>query len=142
MPSNDPDRVTPREALDRIAALCDEFQTDAHPGRLLAQVRAVLAEVTPETGVILDRDKALRVLLHNLKHVTPSFGAATPENYGLLLDRLAACVRPATVDRDALVAVLGSFAGEAFGSGNLDYAAWADRILALVRPATRLEATQ
>jgi hypothetical protein len=95
-------------------------------------VRWIIAQVTPEdSGGVLDRDQARDVLAR-----LPGLfsGHHDPED---VLDRLAACVRPAAIDRDALVAVLGSFAGEAFGSGNLDYAAWADRILALVRPARR-----
>jgi hypothetical protein len=121
-----------QEALARIAALCDanaEAWGSSPQGNLVEadSVRWIIAQTSSEdSGGVLDRDQALQVLT--------SYGCEDVPAMDSFLSALAECVRPAAIDRDALVAVLGSFAGEAFGSGNLDYAAWADRILALVRP--------
>lgn len=111
--------ITEREALARIAALCDDAYIDCPLGDAFrAEVLAIIAEVTPEpgdplmppetlmerikadgamyrigletaAGCTLDRDQARAV-------ITRWYGSKPPEMDSPrgLLNALAACVRP------------------------------------------------
>jgi hypothetical protein len=121
--------VTPQEALDRIAAL---FEDDVVYTE--STLRAVLAEVSPEpVGGVLDRDQA-RAVLRSAYRDDPS---EDPEGFEEILDRLAAAVRPAAIDRDALVAAIRTFPWAMSAEDA------ADRLitLALVRPVAGVTLT-
>jgi hypothetical protein len=136
--------VTPREALDRLAALCDEgWHENGHEDaeRVIGvdDVRAVLAEVSPEPGGVLDRDQARYVLIDLWRDLL----AAIARNEAVprldpYVDRLAGCVRPAAIDRDALTALILTWQPyPGFESASIR----ADAILALVRPVAGVTLT-
>lgn len=130
-----------REALDRIAALPSKWFRSSDDYALArwvrdSEVRAVLAEVTPEPGGVLDHDQA-RDRLWAIFNDEDVWDQGYPHVIGRILDAVAGCVRPAAIDRDELLDELWDGKPATARAA----AEQADRILALVRPVAGVTLT-